>query len=219
MSPVTWSFSAIKEFETCPRKYYASRVEKLYPFQQSAASKYGNEVHEACELYIRDGTPMPGNMAHLQPQLDSLNGISGDKHCEIKMAVTENLEVCDFDDENRWVRGIADLVIVNRNKAFVVDYKTGSAKYPDKGQLELMALLVFKHFPEVKKIKAALIFMVHNTVIKDSFTLKGSDKRWQKWKARSELLDGAFENDNWPPKSNGLCKSWCPVEHCEYHGS
>jgi CRISPR/Cas system-associated exonuclease Cas4 (RecB family) len=214
----TWSFSAIKEYETCPRKYHASRVEKLYPFQQSAAAKYGNEVHEAAEVYIRDGTALPANMVHFQPQLDSLNNIEGAKMCEHKMAVTPDLEPCDFDSDSRWVRGIADLVIINKSKAFVVDYKTGSAKYPDRGQLELMALMVFKHFPEVKRVKAALVFMVHNKVIKAEYTSVGDDLMWDSWKSRVALLDGSFDNDQWPPKPNGLCRNWCPVEHCEYHG-
>jgi ATP-dependent exoDNAse (exonuclease V) beta subunit len=47
------------------------------------------------------------------------------------MALTYSKEPCDFHDENRWVRGIADLVIIDGADAFVVDYKTGSNKYPD----------------------------------------------------------------------------------------
>lgn len=112
----TWSFSALKEYETCPRKYHASRIEKLYPFKQGAAAKYGNDVHEAAEVYIRDGVPMPDDMKQFIPMLDSLNAIEGEKLCEYKMAVTPELEVCDFYDEARWVRGIADLVIVNGDK-------------------------------------------------------------------------------------------------------
>ena len=56
--------------------------------------------------------------------------------------------------DNVWWRGIADLVILDADNhiAWVVDYKTGkSARYADKGQLELMALATFKHFPVVKK--------------------------------------------------------------------
>jgi len=214
----TWSFSALKEYETCPRKYHASRIEKLYPFKQNAAAKYGNDVHEAAEVYIRDGVPMPEEMKQFIPMLDSLNAIEGDKLCEYKMAVTPELEACDFDDEARWVRGIADLVIINGDKAFVVDYKTGSAKYPDKGQLELMSLMVFKHFPEVKIAKAALVFMVHDVVVKAKYTRDGDEIMWQKWKGRVSLLDASLENDVWHPSPNGLCRNWCPVEHCEYQG-
>jgi RecB family exonuclease len=214
----TWSYSAIKEFRTCPRKYYASRVEKLYPFQQSAAAKYGNEVHEAAELYVRDGSPMPGNMVQYTTVLDKLAAIEGTKHCEYKMALTEDLEVCDFDDDGRWVRGIADLVIVNRNKAFVVDYKTGSDKYPDKDQLELMTLMVFVHFPEVIKAKAALVFLTRDNIFTEAYTRRKAAKQWKGWRSKIVELDKAFEHERWPANPNGLCRSWCPVEHCEYHG-
>jgi ATP-dependent exoDNAse (exonuclease V) beta subunit len=42
-----------------------------------------------------------------------------------------------FKDDNRWVRGIVDLLIVDNDYAFIVDYKTGSHKYPDPKQLRL----------------------------------------------------------------------------------
>lgn len=63
------------------------------------------------------------------------------------MGLTENLEPCDFFSDEVWWRGIADLVIIDEEEdlAWVIDYKTGkSARYADKGQLELMALAIFK---------------------------------------------------------------------------
>ena len=47
------------------------------------------------------------------------------------MALTYNKTPCDFKSEDRWVRGIADLVIVDGTTCFYIDYKTGSNKYPD----------------------------------------------------------------------------------------
>jgi RecB family exonuclease len=47
------------------------------------------------------------------------------------MALTLDRQPCGFYDKNRWVRGIADLLIINGEDAAVIDYKTGSEKYPD----------------------------------------------------------------------------------------
>ena len=88
------------------------------------------------------------------------------------MGLTESLEPCGFYADNVWWRGIADLVILDADNhiAWVVDYKTGkSARYADKGQLELMALATFKHFPVVKEVRAGLLFVVCNQLIKDKY--------------------------------------------------
>jgi hypothetical protein len=218
MSGITWSFSALKEYKTCARKYHASRVLKLYPMQDTVATRYGKEVHSAAEYYVRDGTPVPKGLEFLVPTLDRLKAIKGEKLCELEMAVKHDLTVCDFADEGRWVRGIADLVILDGSNAWVMDYKTGSAKYPDKSQLELMALLIFARYPEVQSVKAALIFIHHATLVKASYTRSKQGIMWAKWKADVSLLEASHVGDKWPPTQNGLCRKWCPVEHCEHRG-
>ena len=87
------------------------------------------------------------------------------KYVEYEMALRFDKTPCDFNDEDRWVRGIADLVIVDGDCAFIVDYKTGSKKYPDPKQLRLMSLMAFTHFPDIQKIKAGLLFVMHNAFI------------------------------------------------------
>ena len=213
-----WSFSSIKLYETCPRKYHAEKIEKLYPFKDTDATIYGKEVHLAAEEYIRDSKPLPPGHAQFKPLLDSLNNIKGDKLCEEKMALTEDLTPTKFLAKNVWVRGIADLIIVNGENARVVDYKTGSAKYPDVGQLELMALMVFAHYPEVQNVKAALIFMLHDKIVKATFSRDDELSLWAKWRAKYDALAASYESDNFPPNPNGLCRNWCTVQHCEYCG-
>jgi ATP-dependent exoDNAse (exonuclease V) beta subunit len=213
-----WSYSAIKVFETCPRKYHAEKVAKLYPFTETEATRFGVDVHKAAEEYIRDGKPMPPNYDKFKPALDALANIPGEKHCEIEFALTEDLTPTGFKADNVWVRGIADLLILNGDTAYVVDYKTGSAKYPDKKQLELMALMTFKHYPDVVRVKAALVFLVHDVVIKAQYNREDEAKLWGGWQEKAMLLGMAFGNNNWPPKPNGLCRKWCPVEHCEFSG-
>ena len=53
-----WSYSALKTYETCPRKYQAEKVTKEVPFTQTDATIYGTELHLAAEEYIRDGKPI-----------------------------------------------------------------------------------------------------------------------------------------------------------------
>ncbi len=182
---------------------------------------YGTAFHEAAETYIRDGGELDPRFSYAKGALDALNAKEGDKLCEIKMGLTEDLEACSFWSRNVWFRGIADLLILNNDKklAWVIDYKTGkSAKYADKGQLELMALATFKHYPEVETVRAGLLFVVSNDLIKDNYTIEQEETMWTKWLSKYSDMETAFENDTWNPNPSGLCKAWCPVLECPHNG-
>ena len=88
----SWSYSALKDFKGCPRRYHSVRVLKQYPSPKTEAILYGERVHKACEEYVRDGTPLPEGTTKFQPALDSLIAMPGEKLCEYKMALnSENL--------------------------------------------------------------------------------------------------------------------------------
>ena len=56
---VVWSFSSLKTFEQCPRKYYHLKIKKDVRDSGSEATLYGKELHKAAEDYIKDGVPIP----------------------------------------------------------------------------------------------------------------------------------------------------------------
>lgn len=216
-----WSFSRIKAFEQCPKKFYHLKVAKDYKEPETEAMTYGTEVHLAAEEYVRDGIEIPAPFAYIKPHLDALKQIEGEKLCEYEMGLTESLEPCGFKDENVWFRGIADLLIVNREKkrAFVVDYKTGrNSKWADKGQLELMALAVFKHFPEIEEVKAALLFVVTNDFIRDKYLKEDEPRLWRKWLTDYTTMEKAYKRDVWNARPSGLCRKHCIVTECPHNG-
>ena len=103
---------------------------------------YGTEVHKACEDYVGEGKPLAKNYQHFQPILDALLEIDGTRYPEHEMGLYRDGSACAFDDPERYVRGIVDLLIVDGDTAYIVDYKTGSNKYPDPKQLKLMDKLL-----------------------------------------------------------------------------
>ena len=216
MADFTWSFSSLKEYINCPKKYQEVRILKNYSFIDTPQTIYGKEVHEALELYVRDGVPLAKNYMRFKKMVDSLIAIPGIKYPELKMALTKKMEQCDFNDEKRWVRGIADLVIVDNEEAYIIDYKTGSNKYPDTKQLRLMALMCFVIFPEVNKIKAGLLFCMKNSFVQESYTREDIHKSWKKFQTPLDRLTMSYEKDEWMPNPTPLC-GWCPVETCEHH--
>lgn len=219
MSITPWSFSKIKAFEQCPKQFYHMRIARDYIESETEAMLYGTAFHTAAEEYIRDNKPMPPQFDYAVATLDKLRAKPGNKLCEYKLGVTKDLEPCGFTDEGVWFRGIADLIILDDDVAWVVDYKTGkSARYADKGQLELMALVVFKHFPQVEKVKAGLLFVVSKDLIKDVYTKEQVPALWEKWLADYSKLEQAFKNDMWNPKPSGLCRRHCAVTECAHNG-
>ena len=218
MKKVTWSHSSLKDYEGCPRRYYEAKVLKKYPFTDTQATIYGKELHEAAEFYIKDGTPLPKQFEFVKDTLDALNAKPGRKLTEYKMGLTQDLQPCDFMAKDVWVRGIADLLIINDENltARVIDYKTGNNKYPDREQLKLMALMVFAHFPHIRRVEGALLFVVKEDIAKASFMVGEAEEYWWDYRERVARIEQAHETGVWNPKPTPLC-GWCPCKDCEFN--
>jgi hypothetical protein len=194
------------------------RVVKDVVEPSTEALSYGTKVHEAAENFIKLGTPLPPEYAFMQSSLDSLNKLSGEKLCEYKMGLTKNLEPCGFFSKDVWWRGVADLVVKGEGKAWLVDYKTGkSSRYADTKQLEILSLAMFKHFPEIKRIKAGLLFVVANDFVKVDYE-GGKPDAWVRWLEETSQLGMAYENGVWNAKPNFSCKNFCAVASCLHNG-
>lgn len=216
MAEYTWSYSALKQYTNCPKQYQEMRVLKNYTVKETEAIIYGKAVHEALELYVKENKPLPKNYLRFKPMVDTLLKIEGDKYPEYEMALTHSKEPCDFHSEDRWVRGIADLVIVDGDTAYVIDYKTGSNRYPDPKQLRLMSLMLFTHFPDVQRVKGGLLFVMKNSFITEEYLRKDMDKSWGMFEQSLKRLDTSYENDTWQANPTPLCK-WCSVVTCDFN--
>jgi hypothetical protein len=98
----------------------------------------------------------------------------------------------------------------------VIDWKTGSNRYPDRDQLRLMSLMVFAHFPHIRQVKSALLFVVKDDMVKHSMLRGEAEDEWQKYRERVAKLESSHENGVWNPTRTPLC-GWCPVKDCAYN--
>lgn len=212
----TWSFSSLKEYVNCPRQYQEIKVLKRFFKRMTPEMTYGNEVHKALENYVKDGTPLAENYKRFSEMLDALLEIKGTRYPEYRMALDRDGNACKYSADERWVRGIADLLIVDGDTAYIVDYKTGSNKYPDPKQLKLMALMAFAHFPEVMHVKAGLLFVMHNSFLDEEYKRSQIKELWNNFNGDLARMQMSYENDAWMPNPTPLC-GWCPVRTCEYH--
>ena len=215
------SYSSLKNFETCPRQYHEIRVLKKYPYVETEVQRYGNRLHKAAELYVRDGTPVEPEFIFIKPLLDSLQSKTGEKLTEKELCVSSRLTPRGWWAEDGFLRAKADLVVLQpeRKHAFVVDYKSGKDTYIDTDQLDICALLLFQHFDWLDVVSGGLLYVVGNTLHRHTTLRSDAEKLWQSYRERLAKIDGAFATGTWNPKQSGLCRKHCVVTSCEFNGS
>lgn len=211
-----WSYSNLKVYEQCPRQYYEVHRLKKHPYKESPATKEGKEVHKAVELYVTNGVPFSQQHARYQPVVDAVLAKPGKRKAEMKMALNRKLQPTGYFDKDVWVRGQADLTLLETDRARVVDWKTGSAKYPDIDQLDLMGLMTMAYYPEVKQVNSALIFLKADTIVKSKLTSDQVAEKWWSFRERTAKIEASIHHDVWNPQQGPLCP-WCPCTSCEFH--
>lgn len=215
----SWSYSSIKTFEQCPKKYFHLKVVKDVKDEPGPEAQYGTAVHLAAEEFIRDGKPIPEKFAFMRPILEPLAAKPGEKHTEMRLGVKRDLTgyvPCTFFDRDVWYRGIVDLLIIDGDKGWMIDYKTGkNAKYADLKQLDLMAGALFVKYPDLKVIKSGLAYVVSQEFPKKTHKREHLDRYMSVFEGQLDRLEAAMENGIWNPQSGPLC-GWCPVTACEH---
>ena len=216
-----WSYSSLKTFEQCPKKYYHLKIAQDVPNISGIAAVYGKQFHKAAEEYVlsNGSTTLPKEFAYAEKLLDTLISRKGDTYCELELGVKlENDQTvsCDFNDDNYWWHGIADYVNVHERTCISLDYKTGkSARYADTAQLDAVAMGLFLLFPELDTIKSGLVFVVSGDFIRKTHYRENLDSYIQKFLPQLEKLADTKASGMWNPIAGPLC-GWCPVSTCEH---
>ena len=211
------SYSAIKLYENCPLRYYRQRILREVKDEDNQYTIYGSRVHEALEKRLRDNEELPKDSAHYEPLIQSIEKAVGDGelYVEREMTLNENLEETGWFDADAWFRGKLDVLIAKGTTAVVMDWKTGKRK-PDFDQLEMFALLTWKIFPEVDRVKASFVWLKDMAMDHEVYRREQSNELWAKHMGRIRRIYDSLENDNWPARPSGLCR-FCPCQStCDY---
>jgi hypothetical protein len=218
IKPIRWSHTSLEHSKQCLRSYHEIRVLKNFKSEENEQLIWGNRCHKAFELALRDSIPLPEGMTLWQSVIEQFRGLKGSMLVEQEMAITEGFQPCDYWAKETWCWGKVDALWLNGSVAKAVDWKFGKRK-PDSDQLALMALLVFHHYPEVQEVRT--LFMWMKTLQKDREDFKRQDipALWQRFIPDYHRLVLALKNDEWPPRTSGLCRKHCPVVTCSYNGN
>lgn len=212
-----WSYSKLKNFESCPKRYYNVDVAKLVKEEESEQLQYGNALHKALAEAVSGKAELPKPFAGFQKLVDKLTANPGEILVEQQLAITEELKPTEWFSKTAWYRGIADVIKIVGPVALVVDYKTGKI-LEDGVQLALMAQCVFAHHPEIQKIRTEFWWLKEDAETRADFTREDMVTVWGGLLPRVKMLEDAHTGANFPPKPGYLCRRYCPVESCPHHG-
>lgn len=214
-----WSYTALDTFESCPRRFFHRYILKEQE-PESEAQRKGKAVHKALEDRVK-GTPLPECYVQYNPIAESIVQAyeKGMKvYTEMKMGLTRDMQPCGFFDKNVWGRAAADVILKNGTTCIVFDYKTGKRREKDL-QMDVLALFISKHFPQVKKITGCNLWLEDNDIGTPRVYLTHQlEAVWLNILRRVQAMEKALASNAWPECPSGLC-SFCPVRACQYNRS
>jgi PD-(D/E)XK nuclease superfamily len=225
MKGFTWSYSRLKNFETCALKSH--ECDDLKHFKdESKEMLWGNEVHAAIASGAT-GQPVAETLqvyGNIGRRLRNLAAVAkGNLLIEQKYALTRELTPTPYFDVSKsdpkvWYRGIADAVLVMPPKARAWDHKTGKI-FEDGVQLFLMAACVMAFHSDVDEVETRFIWL-KNGVQGNPFVYKRSQLReyWAPVLDRVKRMEDAYLSGTYSPNPSGICRRHCPVTTCQFHG-
>lgn len=212
------SYSALKMYENCPKRYYHQRITKEVQDSPGTATVYGERVHKQLEDSLRGDTELPAETAALAPLCDTFKAAAagGELLVEQEYTLNADLQPTGWWDADAWLRFKLDVLVLRGDgRAIVGDWKTGKRR-PDFDQLEMFALAVFAFRPEVDRVKSMFIWTKENAVDHETYKREHSDAMWTRLMVRINRIEKSVETEVWPAKPSGLCK-FCPCKgFCEF---
>jgi len=217
------SYSRLSRFENCPSSFEHVYVNKTVQDAGSDVSLYGNRIHETMERYGR--ALVDADDATLEALLELERGAetaqwiglvrsmvqrAGDKYFEHQMALDAHKNPCGWFDKAVWLRAIADVLIVNGSRAYCIDWKTGK-KRNNPTQLQLFAAMIFAHFPDVREVVVAYVWLAENDVTYTTYERRFVSALWGSLSPRLNAVQDAVALGVFPTKPSGLCP-WCPAK-------
>ena len=211
------SYSSIKLYENCPLRYFRQRIVKDVIDEGGEASKYGERVHAFLETRLKENTLLPQEVAHYESLCSSVERIAqgGELFVEKELVLTDNLTPTTWWEPDAWLRSKLDILVIGGDMANVMDWKTGK-RNADQFQMQLFAAQVFKHYPEVTRVKTSLVWLKDMAMDTEVYYRSGVNTIWAEVMKRIQRINDSLEHDNWPAKPSGLCR-YCPARHnCDY---
>lgn len=215
--PFSWSFTALADYEGCPRRYSASRFYCTVPFQESAASIWGSRIHRAAELFLK-AVPHKDEEALLpvEPYCTAILRTGHKVEAEVEVTLTRGMAPTSWFAKDAWFRAKLDVVVtkVKENSVSLLDWKTGGKIKDAPDQLKLCAAALAVVRPYLQEFTGKYIWTQHKQVTGiEPISKIDIPKIWQEFLPRVARMEEAWRTERFDPRPSGLCP-WCAVPDC-----
>ena len=228
MKAARWSFTGLKQAETCLRQFHEVRVLKNYPYEATSdEAVWGRYVHKAFEDRQAVHKELPQDLSQHEPFMQRLEGWEGFFFTEQKVALDKQLKPINFfGGDAVWWSGIIDYTKIHNgeHRGRIVDYKTGKRR-PEPDQLIQNVLWGFAMYPEINIFDCMFYWTQaqeradqpsDGAVDRYVYSRDQIPELWSRFVAPLGRLFEAYKTDTWPAKPNGLCHGYCPHVKCEH---
>ncbi len=234
------SASALKTYESCPRKYYFSYIKKL-PKKKWPHTELGNFVHNVLEAFhnqMRDNplpaSEWPGLLRSLCAKQLSENPLTPEQRASAKNMLATYLDKIRetglpnvlFNEkgfsvklpDNVLIRGFIDRIDREGDMLHIVDYKSGKSKHLDEFQLVIYALALMAEDPSITRVKGSYLALAEGCK-----TIPYSISKTDVDRCRDEIvkISNQIRSDQtWETRPTRLCnycdfKEVCPAMAAE----
>lgn len=211
-----FSPTQVSTYDLCPRQYQAKYITKEVRYVQNKYAAFGDMVHKQIEDFLNDGTPMDRSLSALGEVLS--------KHtdklvcAEIALGRNDKGESVPQYDKTAWINSKIDAVYTNADKSVIMglDWKSGKAKEAKIQSDMNAAVLTARYKDTAKKIIMVFVHLYHDKVYVTEYD--ATQLAIPHTFGKILNLEQAIRNNDFPPKPNGLCKSWCDVMKCPHNG-
>jgi hypothetical protein len=200
---MNFSYSRIKVWVECPRKYKAIYIDKSVKRTDSPALARGRELHERLEAAVKTGTP-PSNITLPPGLIETLH--RGQAKAEIGFGIDENGQPVQ-DVKRSFLGGYLDAFLLVTQRAMVLDWKSGRFN-PDPLQADVYSVLVRAN-TDAKHVEFVWVYVDASRTHSITPDDHAKDRVFG-------LIDQISSDTEYAPTPNPLCR-FCPVTNCRYN--
>ena len=217
-----YSFSRIDAHRHCPKKFQYKYVDKIPEgYTDRSALLKGGAVHSILE-HFPDTSPhkLAPDFQHVVDKFlltdKAKRLLFRTSVREHDFGITENFEICEYNDKNAMFRGSVDFITMTDVGLILVDWKTGKAKdkiYQDYTQLMWYAVYFFLKYTKINSIIISYVYVEHENISNDLHLTRENLENY-----KNTLIESIqkIETDEVFPKNKSRLCDWCAFkDHCQ----
>lgn len=210
--PFQFSYTKLSTFkDVCQYQFFRTYIKGDIPYVATEAMEAGKQAHTALQYRVSGGKPLPESMRQWEHFAAPFDGKGA--RTELELAITRDGRPTEKFAADVWGRAVVDVAVLYQNRAMIFDWKTGNSKYEKPFELEIHALMLKIHNPQIERVSGSFVWLKDNRM-GTPYELSHFDKTWVKISKIVGEIEACSASGEWRKNATPLC-AWCRVFDCE----